>query len=128
MTTRRPVGSACRPTKAPTPGRGVSALVAGMVAAAGSIADMALLRHGAIGTVFARPYAPSTLGSFLRAFTSGHVRQLDAVATRLLEGLHEHSPLLPGIDNPVMVDLDDTIQAKPGCTPRWSGRAGWVGF
>ena len=55
-----------------------------MVAGADSIDDMALLRHGAMGTLFDRPYAPSTLGSFLREFTFGHVRQLDAVASRLL--------------------------------------------
>ena len=61
-------------------GAKVSALVAGMVAGADSIDDMALLRHGAMGTLFDRPYAPSTLGSFLREFTFGHVRQLDAVA------------------------------------------------
>ena len=47
----------------------VTALVAGMVAGADSIDDMALLRHGALGRVFDRTYAPSTLGSFLRAFT-----------------------------------------------------------
>ena len=52
----------------------VTALVAGMVAGADSIDDMALLRHGALGRVFDRTYAPSTLGSFLRAFTFGHVR------------------------------------------------------
>jgi len=46
-----------------------------MVAGADSIDDMAVLRHGAMGTVFDRPYAPSTLGSFLREFTFGHVRQ-----------------------------------------------------
>jgi hypothetical protein len=46
----------------------VSCLVAGMVAGADSIDDMALLRHGAMGTVFDRRYAPSTLGSFLREF------------------------------------------------------------
>jgi len=60
----------------------VPALVAGMVAGADSIDDMALLRHGGMGRVFARAYAPSTLGSFLRTFTFGHVRQLDAVASR----------------------------------------------
>jgi hypothetical protein len=38
---------------------------------------MALLRHGAMGTLFDRAYAPSTLGSFLREITFGHVRQLD---------------------------------------------------
>lgn len=58
----------------------VTALVAGMVAGADSIDDMALLRHGGMGRLFDRPYAPSTLGSFLRAFAFGHVRQLDAVA------------------------------------------------
>ena len=40
-----------------------------------------------MGRVFARAYAPSTLGSFLRAFTFGHVRQLDAVAARFLLAL-----------------------------------------
>src|SRR6188508_3296261 len=62
----------------------VASLVAGMVAGADSIDDMALLRHGGMGRVFDRAYAPSTLGSFLRAFTFGHVRQLDAVASRFL--------------------------------------------
>ena len=51
------------------------------------IDDMALLRHGGMGRIFARPYAPSTLGSFLRSFTFGHVRQLDAVAARFLTAL-----------------------------------------
>jgi len=58
-----------------------------MVAGADSIEDMALLRHGAMRRVFDQPYAPSTLGSFLRAFRFGHVRQLDAVAARLVKGL-----------------------------------------
>ena len=65
----------------------VASLVAGMVAGADSIDDMALLRHGGMGRVFDRAYAPSTLGSFLRAFTFGHVRQLDAVASRFLTAL-----------------------------------------
>ena len=61
-------------------GAKVTALVAGMVAGADSIEDMALLRHGGMRRLFGRCYAPSTLGSFLRTFTFGHVRQLDAVA------------------------------------------------
>ena len=73
-------------------GAKVSALVAGMVAGADSIADMALLRHGAMRSLFDRPYAPSTLGSFLREFSFGHVRQLDAVADRLVTGLHGTKP------------------------------------
>ena len=40
----------------------VSSLVAGMVAGADSIDDMALLRHGGMGRVFDHAYAPSTLG------------------------------------------------------------------
>ena len=51
----------------------VASLVGGMVAGADSVDDMALLRHGGMGRIFARAYAPSTLGSFLRAFTFGHV-------------------------------------------------------
>ena len=53
----------------------VCSLVAGMVAGADSIDDMALLRHGGMGRVFDHAYAPSTLGSFLRSFTFGHVRR-----------------------------------------------------
>lgn len=102
-------------------GAKVSCLVAGMVAGADSIDDMALLRHGAMRTVFDRPYAPSTLGSFLREFTFGHVRQLDAVASRALVGLHERTPLLAGIHGPVMVDLDDTIIEVHGYAKQGSG-------
>ena len=49
----------------------VGSLIAGMVAGADSIDDMAVLRHGGMGRVFRSAYAPSTLGSFLRAFTFG---------------------------------------------------------
>src|SRR4051794_6987019 len=89
----------------------VTSLVAGMVAGADSIDDMALLRHGGMGRVFAGAYAPSTLGSFLRAFTFGHVRQADAVASRFLLNLAEHTGLLGGIGDSgtVIVDIDDTI-------------------
>ena len=74
----------------------VASLVAGMVAGADSIDDMAVLRHGGMGRIFTRAYAPSTLGSFLRSFTFGHVRQLDAVASRFLTGLAGVAPTLAG--------------------------------
>ena len=82
-----------------------------MAAGADSIDDMALLRHGGMGQVFGSVYAPSTLGSFLRAFTFGHVRQVDAVASRFLLGLAEHTRLLGAATDAgaVMVDIDDTI-------------------
>lgn len=102
-------------------GAKVSALVAGMIAGADSIDDMALLRHGAMGTVFDKPYASSTLGSFLRAFAFGHVRQLDAVACRLLVGLHARTPLLAGIDDSVCIDLDDSIIEVHGYAKQGSG-------
>ena len=51
----------------------VASLVAGMVAGADSIEDMALLRHCRMGRVFERAYASSTLGSFLRSFSFGPV-------------------------------------------------------
>jgi hypothetical protein len=92
----------------------VRALVAGMVAGADSIDDMALLRHGAMGRLFSGVRAPSTLGTFLRTFTFGHVRQLDAVASRLLINLCRHAPLLPGADKLAYVDIDDTVRQTYG--------------
>jgi hypothetical protein len=74
----------------------LSSLVAGMAAGADSIDDMALLRHGGMAKVFTGAYAPSTLGSFLRSFTFGLVRQVDAVASRFLLSLAEHTGLLGG--------------------------------
>jgi hypothetical protein len=112
----------------------VASLVAGMVAGADSIDDMALLRHGGMGRVFARAYAPSTLGSFLRAFTFGHVRQLDAVASRFLTNLAaqggQAAPVLgDGSGGRVLVDVDDTIievhgHAKQGAGFGYSGVRG----
>src|SRR5829696_1417870 len=88
----------------------VSSLVAGMVAGADSIDDMALLRHGGMGRLFDHAYAPSTLGSFLRTFAFGHVRQLDAVASRFLTALAGRTPLLAaGPSEMVLVDVDDSI-------------------
>jgi hypothetical protein len=91
----------------------VSTLVCGMVAGADSIDDMALLRHGAMGRLFDRPYAPSTLGSFLRAMAFGHVRQLDAVASRFLAALAGRTGLLAdavaGKGELALLDVDDSI-------------------
>ncbi len=102
----------------------VTSLVAGMVAGADSIDDMALLRHGGMGRVFAGAYAPSTLGSFLRAFTFGHVRQLDAVASRFLARLAEQAPMVATSNDTcerVMVDIDDTIIEVHGYAKQGSG-------
>jgi hypothetical protein len=89
----------------------VASLVAGMVAGADSIDDMNLLRHGGMRSLFGSVYAPSTLGSFLRQFTFGHVRQLDAVASRVLAGLATRAPIIPAPTGAgfVFVDIDDTV-------------------
>ena len=92
----------------------VPALIAGMVAGADSIEDLALLRHGAMRRLFTGIRAPSTLGTFLRSFTFGHVRQLDAVASRLLINLAGQAPLLPGADKLAYVDVDDTLRQTYG--------------
>ena len=111
-------------------GSKVMALVAGMLAGADSIDDMNLIRHGGMGRLFDRTYAPSTLGSFLREFRFGHVRQLDAVASRVLANLTVDTPLLRANDDArVMVDLDDTIievhgYQKQGASFGYSGVRG----
>jgi hypothetical protein len=72
------------------PGRKVLSLVHGMLAGADSIDDMNVLRAGSAGLILGhRVMAPSTLGTFLRAFTFGHVRQLDHVFDQSLARVWE---------------------------------------
>ncbi len=104
----------------------VPSLVAGMIAGADSIDDMDLLRHGAMRRLFTGIRAPSTLGTFLRSFTFGHVRQLDAVASRLLINLAGQAPLLPGADELAYVDVDDTLRQTYGYAKHGAGR-GYTG-
>ena len=84
--------------------------------------SMDLLRHGGMGRFLDRTYAPSTLGSFLREFRFGHVRQLDAVASRVLGNLTGDSPLLQArAGERVMVDMDDTIIEVHGYKKQGAG-------
>lgn len=73
--------------------------------------NSASLHQTQSGSLFTSCCAPSTLGSFLRTFTFGHVRQLDAIASRILVNLGEEAPLVPtpADDGMVFVDVDDTI-------------------
>jgi hypothetical protein len=102
-------------------GSKVAALVAGMVAGADSIEGMNLLRHGGMARLFSGTYAPSTLGSFLRAFAFGRVRQLDAVAARLVMNLATRTPLLPAADQIAYLDIDDTVRQTFGYAKRGAG-------
>ena len=104
----------------------IASLVAGMVTGADSIDDMAVLRHGAMDRLVTGTRAPSTLGTFLRAFTFGHVRQLDAVAARLLANLARRAPLLAGATGLVYVDVDDTVRQTYGYAKQGAGR-GYTG-
>ena len=64
-----------------SPGRKVMSLVHSILAGGDSIDDADVLRAGSSAAVLGhRVMAPSTLGTFLRSFTFGHVRQLDRVA------------------------------------------------
>ena len=92
----------------------VSAIIAGMIAGADSFSDLDVLRHGGMDRVFTGQRAATTLGTHLRAYAIGHVRQLDAVAARLLVRLARVSPILTGAEQVVYVDVDDTIRETHG--------------
>src|SRR3954452_11196697 len=83
-------------------------LVRLMLAGAASIDDMNVLRAGSTGLVLGhRVMAPSTLGTFLRAFTFGHVRQLDRVLDVTLARAWE-AGAGPG-ELPLVIDLDSFV-------------------
>ena len=99
----------------------VACLVAGMAAGADSIEDMGLLRHGAMPALFGAIRAPSTLGSFLRSFTWGNVRQLDAVARQFLGALAAGTPLLPGAGVLAFIDMDSMQKRVYGHAKQGAG-------
>ncbi|GAA1484675.1 hypothetical protein GCM10009625_14790 [Brachybacterium fresconis] len=100
----------------------VPSLLAGMIAGADSISDMDLLRHGGMGRAFTARRAPTTLGTHLRGYTFGHVRQLDAVASRVLAGLAARVPgLLAGGEKVAFIDIDDTIRETHGYAKQGTG-------
>jgi Transposase DDE domain group 1 len=84
-------------------------VVHSLLAGGDCIDDVDALRAGATGAVLGhRVAAPSTVGTFLRAFGFNHARQLDAVTRRLLAravaaGAH------PDIERSVTVDIDSTL-------------------
>ena len=82
-----------------------------MVAGADSIDDMDVLRHGGMGRVVRRGPGALDVGHVPARVHFGHVRQLDAVAARLLAGLAAATPLLPGADEMAYLDIDDTVRA-----------------
>src|SRR6266700_4782636 len=89
-------------------------LVAAMCTGADSIDDADLLRSGGLDRLFHGIYAPSTLGRFLRAFTHGHVRQLQAAARRFTANLIPHAGLIPPGEPIVFLDIDSKVKQVYG--------------
>ena len=93
---------------APFPGRRAATLVHSLVVGGSCIDDADVLRSGSTASVLShRVMAPSTLGTFLRGFTFGHVRQLDSVAEMLLTRAWALGAG-PGEDS-MTIDIDSTI-------------------
>ena len=90
------------------PGRKVMTLVHSMLAGGDCIDDVDVLRAGRTEAVLGhRVMAPSTCGTFLRSFTFGHVRQLDAWSEFALTAAWA-AGAGPG-DAPMTIDIDSTI-------------------
>jgi len=91
------------------PGRKVLTIVAMMLAGGTHIDHADMLRCGDTQKVLPfRVMAPSTLGTFLRGFTFGHIRQLDKVIAIAL-GRAWAAGAGPGEGEAVVIDLDSTI-------------------
>ena len=100
--------------------------MASALAGGDCIDDADVLRTGgaacAIGCVVK---APSTLGTFLRSFRWGHVRQLDRVSRRLLARAWA-AGAGPG-DAPLTIDLDSTICETYGLAKEGARHHGYTG-
>jgi hypothetical protein len=95
------------------PGRKILTLVHAMVAGASHIDHADMLRAGASAEVLEHQVmAPSTLGTFLRSFTFGHVRQFEKVIGEAL-GAAWALGAGPG-DERLVVDIDSTIDEVHG--------------
>ena len=83
-------------------------LVASALAGGDCIDDADVLRAGRTGRVLGCVVkAPSTLGTFLRSFRWGHVRQLDRVSRELLARAWDAGT--GPEDSPLTIDIDSTV-------------------
>ena len=108
------------------PGDKLLTLVASALAGGDFIDDADVLRTGgtagAIGCVVK---APSTLGTFLRSFRWGHVRQLDRVSRELLSRAWA-AGTGPG-EGPLTIDLDSTMCETYGLAKEGARHHGYTG-
>ena len=101
-------------------------LVASALAGGDFIDDADALRSGGTARVLGCVVkAPSTLGTFLRSFRWGHVRQLDRVSRELLARAWAVGAA-PG-DGPLTIDLDSTICETYGLSKEGARRHGYTG-
>jgi hypothetical protein len=101
------------------PGRKVLTLTHAMIAGGTHIDHADMLRAGSTGAVLGhRVMAPSTIGTFLRTFTFGHVRQLEAVNGHALERAWA-AGVGPG--GPLVIDIDSTICEVDGKAKQGAG-------
>jgi Transposase DDE domain group 1 len=114
---------------AANPGRKVMTMVSAMALGADCIEDCDILRSGQTAAVLGgHVAAPSTLGTFLRAFTFGHVRQLDRVLADSLQRAWA-AGAGPG-DQRLVVDVDSFVGEvhgydKQGAGFGYTGRRGY---
>ena len=101
-------------------------LVASALAGGDCIDDADALRAGRTSSVLGcMVKAPSTLGTFLRSFRWGHVRQLDRVSRELLARAWA-AGAGPG-DGPLTIDLDSTICETYGLAKEGARHHGYTG-
>ena len=101
-----------------SPGRKVLTLLNTMLAGGSHIDHADMLRAGASELVVShRVMAPSTLGTFLRSFTFGHVRQLEAVNDIVMQRAWAASTA-PGA---LVIDVDSTICEVVGKAKQGAG-------
>ena len=104
----------------PFPGRRAATLVHSLVVGGICIDDADVLRSGSTAAVLShRVMAPSTLGTFLREFTFGNVRQLDSVTEQLLTRAWALGAG-PG-ETPMTIDIDSTICEVHGAHKHGAG-------
>ena len=95
-------------------------LIHAMVAGASHIDHVDVLRAGASEKIL--PFgvmAPSTLGTYLRSYTFGHLRQLDAVIEAEISQAWAYG-MAPG-DEPLVIDIDSTVCEVSGHKKQGAG-------
>ena len=101
-------------------------LVASALAGGDCIDDADALRCGGTGRVLGCALkAPSTLGTFLRSFRWGHVRQLDRVSRELL--VRAWAAGVGPADGPLTIDLDSTACETYGLDKEGARRHNYTG-